>query len=75
MSEVVKSEKLYVQYATDADTKVSHSLPVRTDVTAEEVSDTVDAIIAQEVFRDKAGNPLVVAETAYVRKITDRMLF
>jgi len=54
---------------------VSHSMPVREDVTAEEVSTAADTIISKNVFGDKAGNLLSVAEAAYVRTISDRTLF
>ena len=75
MSETVASRKLYVKYSTEGDTSVSHSMPVSEDVTAEEVSTAADTIISKNVFGDKAGNLLSVAEAAYVRTISDRTLF
>lgn len=75
MSETIVSKKLYVGYVTEAETKVNHNLPARDGLTAEEVSNAVDAIIAQNVFTDAAGSPIAYADRAYVRTVSDQELF
>ena len=75
MSEVTTSRKLYVGYGTDANTRVTHSMDVREDVTAEEVSTAADTIIGKNVFGDSSGNLIAVAESAVVRTITEKRLF
>lgn len=75
MSDVTTTRTLNVNYSSDAGNKVTHSMNVREDVTAEEVSTVADTIIGKNVFEDSSGNPIAVAESAYTRTITQKRLF
>ena len=71
----IVSRLLKAFYGTDADTKVTHSMPCLENLDAENVSTIMDTVISKGVFTDKDGNPLTIDLGATVRTTTDEELF
>ena len=69
------SRTLKTVYGTDADTKVTHSMPCVENPDAENVSTVMDTIVEKNVFTDSEGNPLTISLSATVRTISDDLLF
>ena len=75
MAAKIVSRLLKAVFGTDADTKVTHSVPCVEKPDAENVSTTMDTVISKNVFTDKDGNPLTIALGATVRTTTEEVLF
>ena len=71
----IVSRLLKAFYGTDADTKVTHSMPCLENLDAENVSTIMDTVISKNVFTDAEGNPLSIALGATIRTTTDEDLF
>ena len=70
------NHKLQYELQTDADSTLNVSVyDAREDVTAEEASDAMDAMIAENVFCDDDGNLAVVATSCTMVTTTNKRLF
>ncbi len=57
------------------DTKVTHSMSCVDNLDPENVSTVMDTVVSKNIFTDSEGNPLTISLGAFVRTISDEMLF
>ena len=70
------NHKLQFELQTDAESTLNVSVyDAREDVTAEEASNAMDAMIAENVFCDDDGNPAVVATSCTMVTTTTKRLY